>query len=121
MIDTETEAYIQRFILNFQTTWLSLFPLDLWNHHQTNGARTNNHVEGENAALNRFVNVDSHDIYSLILCLKDIESLVAIKYMKNQLHDKPQKRRQVDDERDKSLAVYKMEYNNNTLNLYSYY
>ena len=52
---------INRFIQYFQHTWLSLFPLNLWNHYDTNGPRTNNHVEGENAALNRFVNVDSPD------------------------------------------------------------
>lgn len=97
-----------------------LFPFTLWNHFDTDGPRTNNHIEGENAALKRFINVDSPDIYSLILCLKDIESLVAIKYLKNQQVEKPQKRRAIDVERDKSLAVFKAEYNSKTLQLYSY-
>ena len=118
--DNEIDANITRFINYYQTTWLSLFPLSLWNHYDTIGPRTNNHVEGENAALNRFVNVESPDIYSLILCLKDIESLVAIKYLKNELNNEPQKRRPIDVQRDQVITLYKAEYSNKTLQLYTY-
>ena len=49
---------IDDFILYFERTWLSgIYPIELWNHYDTEGPRTNNHVEGDNASLNRFVNV----------------------------------------------------------------
>ena len=60
-----------------------IFPIELWNHFNTEGPITNNLVEGDNTALNRFVNVDSPNIYDLVLCMKDIESTVAVKYFKN--------------------------------------
>ena len=97
-------ANIHAFLDYYSRTWLStLYPLALWNHHDTIGPRTNNHVEGENAGLNRFVNTEKLSVYLLIECLKDIESQVAIKYFKNEANNIPQKRRREDDQRDQLI------------------
>ena len=82
-LDKPIDIRMDEFILYFERTWLSrIYPIELWNHYDTEGPRTNNHVEGDNAALNRFVNVDSPNIYDLILAMKDFETSVAVKYFK---------------------------------------
>ena len=67
IINKPKDIRINEFILYYERTWLSsIYPLELWNHYETLGPRTNNHVEGDNAALNRFVNKVSPNIYDLI-------------------------------------------------------
>jgi hypothetical protein len=89
-LDKPIDIRIDEFILYFERTWLSsIYPIELWNHYDTEGPRTNNHVEGDNAALNHFVNVDSPNIYDLILAMKDIETSVAVKYYKHKNSNEP--------------------------------
>ena len=112
---------IMNFIKYFESTWMStIYPIELWNHYDTHGPRTNNHVEGDNAALNRFVNVESPNVYDLILCMKDIETSVAVKYFKNKDSNFPQKRRQEDMDRDFGISIFKRQYANDELKLYGY-
>ncbi len=112
---------IDDFILYFQRTWLSsIYPKDLWNHYSSEGPRTNNHVEGDNAALNRFVNVDSPKIYDLILCMKYIESTFAVKYFKNKETNEPQKRRQEDINRDKAIQECRLQLARNQVSINGY-
>ena len=67
IINKPKDIRINEFILYYERTWLSsICPLELWNHYEALGPRTNNYVEGDNAAFNRFVNVVSPNIYDLI-------------------------------------------------------
>ena len=46
-------AKIDQFVKYFEETYLqsNIFPTKLWNHYETTGPRTNNHVEGYNDRL----------------------------------------------------------------------
>jgi len=58
-------------------TWVdfdAIFPLHLWNHHHTDGPRTNNHLEGWHAKLIRFVQKCHPNLFEFINFLKKIET-----------------------------------------------
>ena len=74
----------------------------------------------EIAALNRFVNVVSPNIYDLISSMKDIETFVALKYFKYKDINAPQKRRQEDVTRDYTIASYQTELTNKQCTIYGY-
>ena len=77
-------------------TWIDgnrAFDSKIWNHHNTIGPRTNNHVEGVNHKLNEFIDAKKHpDIYSLILSLNNLETEAKIQYMRVKQSNEPQKR-----------------------------
>ena len=55
-----TTAAADAFLQYFQSTWIlsAVYPIKMWNMHQTvidGGPRTNNHSEGNNNALARFI------------------------------------------------------------------
>jgi hypothetical protein len=58
------------------------FDINLWNHFDVIGPRTNNHLEGFNAKLNKYFDYNKPHIYNFILALKDIETEVD-----KQIHD----------------------------------
>ena len=46
--DSEHEDKLNSFVNYFESTWLSSdakFPKEMWNHYETIGPRSNNHVE----------------------------------------------------------------------------
>ena len=55
------------FYTYFRTTWLegSKFPPALWNHYETVGPRSNNHVEGFNFPLNVSIDCIHHYLQSV--------------------------------------------------------
>ena len=59
-LSPSTAAAATTFLDYFEATWIysSIYPIAMWNMHQTvldGGPRTNNHSEGNNNALNRFI------------------------------------------------------------------
>ena len=49
---------LRLFVNYFESTWISRdskFPKEMWNHYETIGLRSNNHVEGYNLKFNRYV------------------------------------------------------------------
>ena len=53
----------------------------MWNHYETVGPRSNNHVEGYNLKLNRYVSTVHPNVLNLIQDLRDLESFFAINYI----------------------------------------
>ena len=44
---------VEDFIWFFDKTWVNgEYPINLWNHYDNNGPRTNNHLEGDNRKTN---------------------------------------------------------------------
>jgi hypothetical protein len=39
-------------LLYFNAVWFKTYPISVWNHYETVGPRTNNHVEGFHSKLN---------------------------------------------------------------------
>jgi hypothetical protein len=73
---------IQEFADYFRATWLEgRFDVHLWIHFNDIGPRTNNHLEGFNAKLNKYFNFSKTNIYIFILCIKDIETEIEKSYI----------------------------------------
>ena len=50
----DDDERVDTFVDYFDQTWINgRFLIHIWNHHNTDGARTNNHVEGWHAKINR--------------------------------------------------------------------
>ena len=59
-LSPSTVAAAATFLQYFESTWIrsAVYPVKMWNMHQTvidDGPRTNNHSEGNNNALSRFI------------------------------------------------------------------
>ena len=55
------------------------FPLQMWNHHNTMGPRTNNNLEGFHTRLNRSIPHNHQNIYRFIEVLRKIETVDKVK------------------------------------------
>jgi hypothetical protein len=67
---------IPEYILYAEQTWISgnaLFPKQIWNQYDNMGPRTNNHLEGFHAKLNRRFSCAHPNIFKLILVLMDLQ------------------------------------------------
>ncbi|XP_054715332.1 uncharacterized protein LOC129224808 [Uloborus diversus] len=66
------------FISYMAETWLdeqdAKFPISIWNHFDTNGARTNNVVEGWHSSLNNKASIRHLDLFSMIKLLQEEEA-----------------------------------------------
>jgi hypothetical protein len=67
-------------LLYFNAVWFQKFEISLWNHYDTVGPRTNNHVEGFHSKLNRLCQEAHPNIFKSIGIVKDIETETAINY-----------------------------------------
>ena len=56
----------KHFIAYFQKTWMTSFPLHVWNHYCTTEDRTNNTLEGWHNRLNKLAGRDHPNLYQLI-------------------------------------------------------
>ena len=115
---------VDAFYMYFMSTWVDgkgAFDTKIWNHHNTIGPRTNNHVEGANHKLNEFIDAKKHpDIYSLILTLKDMETEAKIQFMRVKDSNEPQKRKQIYIRKDQAKEEFKSDYFNNKISLDCY-
>ena len=106
-----------------RTTWLdgSKFPPALWNHYETIGPRTNNHLEGYNFNINNEIDSNHPNIFSLINTLKELEVLKSMDYVRL-IHGVYTKsyRRPEDIKRDEVLFNLKTLLFYNSISLSSY-
>ena len=72
------------FYTYFRTTWLegAKFPPALWNHYETIGPRSKNHVEGHNFTLNNDIDSVHPNIFRLKGTLKEHEVLNSMNYIR---------------------------------------
>lgn len=59
------------FVETYLDSDICLFQRQMWNHFDTEGARTINNLEGWHAALNRLINKCKPNIYTLITELRN--------------------------------------------------
>ncbi|CAF0824223.1 unnamed protein product [Brachionus calyciflorus] len=66
----------------FIKTWIEdvNFPTEMWNHYYNDGPRINNHVEGYNSKLNKYIDRNHPHIYSAIKTLKDLETTTGLNF-----------------------------------------
>ena len=63
----------------FRSTWFERFKPDLWNTYETTGPRSNNHLEGYNFKLIKFVDCIHPNIYSLVNSCKVYRRPIYVK------------------------------------------
>lgn len=71
------------------------FPLRLWNHHETDGPRTNNHLEGFHNRLNRTLPHSHPNIFRFIEVIKKIECSEKAKVAQLNFGAAPPKKKRV--------------------------
>ncbi len=65
----------------FVNTWFDgEFQTSVWNHSNTVGPRTNNHIKGYHHKINNWIN--HPDFHSLINVYKKVDSLMVVDYYK---------------------------------------
>ncbi len=88
-------------LLYFNAVWFTTYPISVWNHYETVGPRTNNHVEGFHSKLNK-ISGRRPNIYRSINFFKEIETETTIGYNQRILPNGrlPTRRRREDIRRD---------------------
>ena len=101
-----------------------MFPPSIWNHYETIGPKTNNHVEGLNFKLNQYSFCSHPNIYQLIELFRQMETNISKKYIKRVKGVRSKVyRRPIDVKRDENLSILKslVFYNSISLNNYLLY
>ena len=75
---THTEDFNDYLVINW-VDYDARFPLQMWNHHNTMGPRTNNNLEGSHNRLNRSLPHNHPNIYRFIEVLRKIEKADKVK------------------------------------------
>lgn len=98
-------AKLQDFVTYFTNTWINGgFEPTLWNHHNTNTPRTNNHVGGHNNAINNYIAQNKPNIYQAINHLKILDFEASVRYLKlSNKQTQPKKRKLYYVEKDKKI------------------
>lgn len=102
-IETSNDSckLIENFVAYFVDTWFEgSLETKLWNHANTIGPRTNNHVEGFHNRLNKWVSKAHPSIYQLITVFQKIETKASVDYQTRLLGKSGPKRRAIDVEKD---------------------
>ena len=109
------------FVKYFRSTWFTLFPPRLWNHHETIGPRTNNHVEGYNNKINLYIDCDHPNVFSLVNTLKQLESIISKNFIQRN-NGAPSKtyRRPKDIKKDEAILYLKTLLHYNSISLENY-
>jgi hypothetical protein len=94
-------------LLYFNAVWFQKFEIALWNHYDTVGPRTNNHVEGFHSKLNRLCQEAHPNIFKSIGIVKDIETETAINYKQLAIGCHSTKRNRIDTMRDINIDTLK--------------
>ncbi|CAF0853002.1 unnamed protein product [Brachionus calyciflorus] len=102
---------LTQFLQYFETTWINhkVYKIDLWNHFDTLGPRTNNHVEGDNHKVNSYIDFTHPHIYSAINTFKSLETTTSLNYHQRLLGGLSQfPRRPKDILKDQLILNHKM-------------
>ncbi|CAF0949725.1 unnamed protein product, partial [Brachionus calyciflorus] len=96
------------------------FPIELWNHFDTNGPRTNNNLEAYNRKLKAFM-VSAHpNIYKSIEFFQVQETSAFVKYAHALDNKPPPPRNKLDVGKDNNLSIFKKQLVQNDISLESY-
>ena len=76
----DDDERVDTFVDYFDQTWINgRFPIQIWNHHNTEGARTNNHAAGWHAKINRVAGKPHPNIFEVIELFKREQASVEVK------------------------------------------
>lgn len=65
----------------FVSNWMSSnYPVEIWNHSETIGPKTNNHLEGFHSKITRHLGAAHPNIYKLVKLFKTLESNASVDY-----------------------------------------
>ena len=111
---------INKFITYFEQTWFgehARFKKSTWNHSNTIGPRTNNHIEGFHSALNRSIGFSKPSFFKLIEKFRELEALSSINYERAAMELDVPKRRKQDIENDEKLHNLISDMNNQKIDI----
>jgi hypothetical protein len=114
---------LKEYVLYFYNTWLinPNYPIALWNHYETIGPRTNNHLEGYNFKINTSIDYNHPHIYSAIGTFQQLEATTSLNYLNLQNGSKSQfPRRPEDKKRDEMILHLKFKLDNGTIDIQLY-
>lgn len=101
-------------------TWVEGYRLDLWNHFETEGPRTNNHIEGYNRKFNDLLG-HHPNIWNFITTLIEEEERMSIRLGKlNAGNLRENTRKKEDIERDLKISKLQTKYLMKKLDLDQY-
>jgi hypothetical protein len=108
-------------LLYFNAVWFTTYPISVWNHYETVGPRTNNHVEGFHSKLNK-ISGKRPNIYRSINVFKEIETETTIDYNQRILPNGrlPTRRRREDIRRDCDIEFLSQQLKYSQINLRAY-
>jgi hypothetical protein len=113
---------VDKFLDYFVGTYFEgSFPIELWNHFETKGPRTNNHLEGYNLRLKKCVGTAHPDVFKAIRILQNEEAGSSINYYKSQNGERAPYRRNKEIEKDGKINTLKAMYLDGDITLEVYF
>ena len=104
----------------FEDTWLTGdFPTTSWNHHDTEGPRTNNHLEGWHRRINGIAGKKHPNIYELVELFQAEQESTVITIEQLQAGGATRRRAKFYTIKDRSIQRIKEKFNNGTFTLES--
>ena len=105
----------------FDQTWINgRFPIQIWNHHNIEGARTNNHAEGWHAKINRVAGKPHPNIFEVIELFKREQASVEVKIAQLEAGGRAPPRKRVCIRMDQRLKEMKTRLENGECSLAEY-
>ncbi|CAF0745702.1 unnamed protein product [Brachionus calyciflorus] len=93
------------------------FPIELWNHFDSEGPRTNNNLEAYNNKLKSFVGIANTNIFKAIDVFQKQESAAFLKYQHALIGKPAPPRKKLQIFKDEQLRSYKKMFLENDLTL----
>ncbi|CAF0870760.1 unnamed protein product [Brachionus calyciflorus] len=96
--------FLDYFVNNF---FEGRFSMDIWNHYDTNGPRTNNNLESYNRKLKAFMDCAHPNIFKSIEFFQLQETSAFVKYVHANEGKPAPPRKKLDIGKDNNLCIYK--------------
>ena len=130
--NTPLESKIQDFIDYFKSTWVvnddkivnskaKKSISSILNQFENEGPRTNNHVEGHNAAINRYINSSNPNFYKVLEFIKVDECNSMWRWYANKNDNSHARaRNKLDIQRDILFQKFKSQYKSSQIDLITF-
>ena len=101
---------IQEFNDYLFTTWVTGFPIEMWNYFRYDGPRTNNHVEGFHNRLKKKAGKAHPNLYEIVDLFRQEEASTSVHMLQVQAGQPAPKRRKKYDNIDSRLHQLGLDY-----------
>ena len=92
------------------TTWVTGFPIEMWNYFRYDGPRTNNHVEGFHNRLKKKAGKAHPNLYEIVDLFSQEEASTSVHMLQVQAGQPAPKRRKKYDNIDSRLHQLGLDY-----------